>query len=32
VQHAQAQAVGAEVFAGAVCDVDELGVDPVGKV
>ena len=32
VQHAQAQAVGAEVFAGAVCDVDELGVGPVGKV
>lgn len=32
VQHAQAQTIGAEVFAGAVCDMDELGVDPVGKV
>lgn len=32
VQHAQPQAVGAEVFACPVCDVDKLRVDPVAQV
>ena len=32
VQHAQAQTVGAEVFACPVRDVDKLGVDVVGEI
>lgn len=32
MQHAQPQAVGAEVLARAVCDVEELWVDPVCQV